>query len=640
MSARSKRRSQRRAALHAEPLEGRRLLAFAKPDAGFGNGGTVLLTAAGDYGDIFAHPLADGRVVVIEHSDIRYLRGDGNLDTKRGSGGVRSLGDPSAVVASAVDATGRAVVIRLVNGVAGQDYLLELFDVKGRSVATSILPGAGRVIREKGVAFAPDGGVVVALSTVPPSGDMNPSYAAEIRKFSATLVPDASYGGGGGVASAVYSAPTDSYDGGARVGGVDVDSLGRAYVVTYDASYTHSDASQTSEFDLRALRFNAAGVADATYNGPAGRLLSDDNYSQADLNSVFADFALRADGTLYSLFGDPSDHLILIHTSPNAADANVEATITGPGLSGLPTRSARLAIGSDGLGHSAVYVTVTTHVIGANVSEDRLASSGVTQLYQRDDVTLQATPGVSDFGEYLTTTSDVGVVNPSVDSAGRVYLAGAGADLTGRRIAAVSAVKGNATDFTSVPQGTARLQPDGTLVVRGTGKADKITFLGKQRRYYVYVNDRVYNLDRGANVRGLLVLAGGGDDALAFQHWSASVYAEGGGGNDSLISASGNDTLLGGAGNDILRSGENQDFLYGQDGNDTLYGSRSPDVLFGGRGNDYLAASDDTEPTEFEDLRRNLLYGGAGKDTFRLDLDHDSALDAVTGDKVIDFVPA
>jgi Ca2+-binding RTX toxin-like protein len=67
------------------------------------------------------------------------------------------------------------------------------------------------------------------------------------------------------------------------------------------------------------------------------------------------------------------------------------------------------------------------------------------------------------------------------------------------------------------------------------------------------------------------------------------------GGNDLIFGATGRFHADGGAGNDTLLSGAGNDYLLGDTGNDSLVGGAGNDTLIGGTGNDYLAGGDGSD---------------------------------------------
>jgi hypothetical protein len=88
------------------------------------------------------------------------------------------------------------------------------------------------------------------------------------------------------------------------------------------------------------------------------------------------------------------------------------------------------------------------------------------------------------------------------------------------------------------------------------------------------------------------------------------------GGRDRIFGRGGPDTLLGGAGSDRLSGGSGNDRLDGGAGPDSLSGGPGFDRLFGGPGGDRLNS---------HDTRRDLVSGGPGRDTAKLDRRRDSA---------------
>jgi uncharacterized protein (TIGR03118 family) len=74
-----------------------------------------------------------------------------------------------------------------------------------------------------------------------------------------------------------------------------------------------------------------------------------------------------------------------------------------------------------------------------------------------------------------------------------------------------------------------------------------------------------------------------GDDLLSVDpRIKATVIADGGAGNDTLIGGGGTNILIGGPGNDVLIGGSNRDILIGGDGMDRLVGWGGDDILIGG----------------------------------------------------------
>jgi Tol biopolymer transport system component len=81
-------------------------------------------------------------------------------------------------------------------------------------------------------------------------------------------------------------------------------------------------------------------------------------------------------------------------------------------------------------------------------------------------------------------------------------------------------------------------------------------------------------------------------------------------GDDVLRGTPGDDVICGLGGNDVIYGGGGNDVLIAGDGNDTLVGGTGRDLLFGGRGDDRLLSRDG---------RRDVVDGGPGHDTARVD---------------------
>ena len=124
------------------------------------------------------------------------------------------------------------------------------------------------------------------------------------------------------------------------------------------------------------------------------------------------------------------------------------------------------------------------------------------------------------------------------------------------------------------------------------------------------------------------LFGGNGDDIIYVGGKADGEYADGGAGNDILYGADGADTLHGGEGHDQIRGGYGNDLLYGGQGDDFINGQEGNDVIYGGDGNDHLNGG-------YAGFDR--LYGGAGKDTFEVELyakTHIMDFNRAEGDKI------
>lgn len=145
------------------------------------------------------------------------------------------------------------------------------------------------------------------------------------------------------------------------------------------------------------------------------------------------------------------------------------------------------------------------------------------------------------------------------------------------------------------------------------------------------LDDVLYGTSSNDEINGLAgadyILADAGNDSVS-----------GGAGNDIVYAALGNDTVWGNIGNDQLFAGYGDDVVYGGEGNDTLDGEYGNDILLGDAGNDRVigsfgsdfisgGAGDDvleSHTTLVSDfvVEKDELYGGEGKDIFRLRTDY------------------
>ncbi len=122
-------------------------------------------------------------------------------------------------------------------------------------------------------------------------------------------------------------------------------------------------------------------------------------------------------------------------------------------------------------------------------------------------------------------------------------------------------------------------------------------------------------------------------DSLTTGADSVGVYAEGRGGDDTMLGGIGDDTLLSGDGQDQIYADSGDDLIYGGAGNDEIGGDGGNDTVFGDEGNDYVqgggggdvvsgGTGDDTvlgnagNDVVAGDAGDDRLSGGTGNDTF------------------------
>jgi arylsulfatase A-like enzyme/Ca2+-binding RTX toxin-like protein len=120
---------------------------------------------------------------------------------------------------------------------------------------------------------------------------------------------------------------------------------------------------------------------------------------------------------------------------------------------------------------------------------------------------------------------------------------------------------------------------------------------------------------------------------------TGAVFANGGGGNDSITADFGPSTLLGGAGNDAIWGDAEPDLLSGGDGRDTLRGAGGADTLEGDADADRLIGEDGDDLLDGGE-GDDTMEGGPGGDTYRVsagaDLIEDSGTDGID---ILDITP-
>ncbi|QQS10518.1 MAG: hypothetical protein IPK81_12635 [Rhodospirillales bacterium] len=111
---------------------------------------------------------------------------------------------------------------------------------------------------------------------------------------------------------------------------------------------------------------------------------------------------------------------------------------------------------------------------------------------------------------------------------------------------------------------------------------------------------------------GERLFGGAGDDWIDGGTGNDSLY--GGDDDDSLVGGGGNDTLSGDAGADVLRDTANNNLFYGGTGDDSMYGGAGNDTMYGGADDDFLTVTGGVN-TLFGDDGNDLIIGGTGVDS-------------------------
>jgi Ca2+-binding RTX toxin-like protein len=173
---------------------------------------------------------------------------------------------------------------------------------------------------------------------------------------------------------------------------------------------------------------------------------------------------------------------------------------------------------------------------------------------------------------------------------------------------------------------SASLDGDGVLTIRGTAGQDMIdvgVYAGRLWVDEVWGGSETFNL---ADVHGVRIEGGAGDDLLTVSEWTNEfplpVTIVGGDGNDTLMGGAQDDVLLGGAGEDTLLATYQPWTLAGlsldgavQVGDDLLLGGSGGDVLDGaGTDGNFTGDAADWGSAVFHDGYL-ILRGTGGDDT-------------------------
>jgi Ca2+-binding RTX toxin-like protein len=173
---------------------------------------------------------------------------------------------------------------------------------------------------------------------------------------------------------------------------------------------------------------------------------------------------------------------------------------------------------------------------------------------------------------------------------------------------------------------------DGRYAITGSAYADEVHNAGRIEGE-VFLNDGNDLLDGRLGAMLGAADGGAGDDTLLSGLAAETLlggegqdWLDGGDGADSLAGGTGNNRLFAGAGNDSVASEDGDDALSGEDGddwllsnrgNDSLAGGDGADTLIGGDGDDTLAGGAGDDVIDAWD-DRDLAWGGDGHDTINV----------------------
>lgn len=139
-----------------------------------------------------------------------------------------------------------------------------------------------------------------------------------------------------------------------------------------------------------------------------------------------------------------------------------------------------------------------------------------------------------------------------------------------------------------------------------------------------------WDLANGGVNASMWVDGGTGDDIIWGHNPGEFLYGgadndwiDGGAGNDSLFGGTGNDSVVGGLGNDRLQGDDGNDILIDLSGNNQLFGGIGNDSAYGGAGNDTINGDDGDDLISDVGganqlnggIGNDFIYGGSGVDT-------------------------
>jgi hypothetical protein len=573
-----------------EPLEGRQLMSFAKPDAGFGVAGTALAgprrVSAAATDRIVA--LADGGSVV-RLGDHQFRRFDARgkpVMSYGGGDGALQLDSNNRMNAVAIDPrTGRIAFVAYV-GIFGA-RTLDVYSPGGdleQTVSSDRLEALG-VANTSMMSFDRKGGLLLASSErvarlVTRTGELDPAFGVN------GIVPLGGTAGNGYGLRAMTVGPDGSI------------TLIRTSTLT---------SADTFEYFLDLDRLQANGQRDARFGtSGAARVLAGNGARNADgdratSSTTIYNAAAAPDGSIY-LFQERFDQL------------------SGPGLQVITRRYELQQIRDNGT--LARPIDLTGHMRSAKSGQYRVLVDTAGRIYaasgaevvrldarRRFDLSFNGETGSA------AVTSPLVIGDAAIDAAGRVLLLGRSNDFNGTTVAdappTIRAISG-VTESLGSPARRATLLPDGTLDISGSSKADDVRLRRFGAQLRVIINGATQRIDL-TRVAGILIHTGAGNDNVRVDANIRGVRIQGGSGDDRLTGGDGEDFIDGGDGNDFIDGRRGDDILRGGAGNDTIRGSEENDRLDAGAGDDLLFGSDEAG-TEDGRLGFNTLLGGAGAD--------------------------
>ena len=392
--------------------------------------------------------------------------------------------------------------------------------------------------------------------------------------------------------------------------------------------YTLSDDGQNVTYSAN----NSGGKAALVLSGLAVGVKESGNGTAKD------DDGKLVKGKLTGVDFDSKNNIVTI--SDDAIDTDVDGGIK---ISGTVTAGTKFIIESDE--GKDVLLTNSTKVAvimqGGTGSDSLIGAAGADTIYGGDG-------GVDildgNAGNDLLYSGDGD--KTATDGMAKTLSGGAGNDtLYGENTAA-----GTVTEYTVTDKkGNETVYYVGSVLLDGGAGNDEIhsgtgggSLSGGAGNDTLYGSTGEDTLDGGAGNDILYsgdgtaktLLGGAGNDTLYGQNTAAgfyedeetqeivaTVFLDGGAGNDVMYAGAGGGVMNGDAGNDKMYGDAGNDTVYGGAGADTIEGGKGDDVLYGyqlydaSEKADTVAAGKDGADKIYGGAGNDTIYGGAGNDT-------------------------
>jgi uncharacterized delta-60 repeat protein len=629
-----------------------RLDADGKPDASFGNGGTVITSYGGQADEYQAVTIApDGKVVATgvvnqgggnDDTVVARYNPDGSLDTNADADPATSFDTDGKlqldVTGAARDDAGEGVAVQSGNAVAvlarakvgggASDFALVQLPAQGTPATVTFTDVSNSTSNDQDLAEAlvrqPDG-KLVAVGGSNMGGGGADDFAFSIVRYN----PD------GTLDTASDADPGVAFDGDGkqtvqlstredRAMAVALQSDGRIVV----AGYAHPLNATDSDFAL--TRLTSGGALDdsgPTAFGAGGKVVTD----MGSGSDVAEGVAVQGDGRVVAAgAGGAKGFNLARYTAAGVLDStfDLDGKLGAPaGEGGRATAVA--APGSKILAAGLLNPGDALHLAAARYHQDDLDSDGRDDAGDNCPSSPNAdqanTDGAADGGDVCDPDDDNdGVLDSSDGCPKEAHATASGcagppdADRDGvpDSTDACPAKAGAAPTGCPGEQGT-----DGDDTLNGTSGDDTICGLfGADTINGLQGNDTLWGDACGDRLRPVFGAAtGDGNDKLSGSEGDDSLF--GAGGRDKLDGGLGNDRLYGGSGNDSLSGAAGNDRLVGDSGDDTLSGGSGKDSLDGGPGADRLNGGSS----------RNSYKGGSGNDSITAANGQRETVDCGTG---------